>query len=602
MAPPSRSTSEQRGGNRDQQRDERVARLWTAERVPLVVPLAGIGERALAYLADLTVLVLALIGGLFIYNFWGDIEQDLGALGTFGTLLVALGVFALAAFYDVAWETLGGGRTPGKRLLGLRVVTGKGDAPDVLASLLRNALRVIDFLPAGYAVGAVALFVTGTRRLGDLIADTVVVNERNVARDPLELCRAALSSTVPPAEQPPKDQPGVELRPWSDADLLRALSMIERSARVDAGTARSLCGRALLAIDAELASRIVPGHARAVLAQQVLLHEVLPTGVVAQLSRLAAAERELREALARLREGCALEVVDRVDAAIRKGASELMRAERRQVPGRHREALSLALLAAERDRQRRPPARLALARFFGREVPAAVWDERALVARAATLLALGLLLGGALAYGDAELGQALVGDQLAGEIERGATWTNRIEAEGSFAAASAQIIVNNVMVGVRVFALGVLGGVATLLGLLSNGVQIGAVFGYALRLGTADTLVRFVLAHGPVELTCICVAGAGGMCLGRALIAPGRRTRMRALREEGARGARLLTAAVLGFLCIGTVEGFVSPGRAFPAWLNAALGVGLWLVFWGWVRAYGGPRALPVTQPGGQPS
>ena len=99
----------------DLERDERVARLWTAERVPLIVPLAGIGERALAYLADLLVLVLALIGALFIYNFWGDIEQDLGALGAFGTLLVLLALFALAALYDVAWETLGGGRTPGKR-------------------------------------------------------------------------------------------------------------------------------------------------------------------------------------------------------------------------------------------------------------------------------------------------------------------------------------------------------------------------------------------------------------------------------------------------------------------------------------------------------
>ncbi|OGQ20209.1 MAG: hypothetical protein A2138_09450 [Deltaproteobacteria bacterium RBG_16_71_12] len=264
---------------------------------------------------------------------------------------------------------------------------------------------------------------------------------------------------------------------------------------------------------------------------------------------------------------------------------------------RHREALSLSLLAAERLRQTRAPARLALARFLGRDVPATVWAERTLVARAATILALGLLLGGGIAYGDTELGQALVGDQLAGEIERGAAWTDRIEADGSFAQASAQIIVNNVMVGVRVFALGLIGGVATLLGLLSNGVQIGAVFGYALRLGTADTLMRFVLAHGPVELTSICIAGAGGMCLGRALISPGRRTRMRALREEGARGVRLLTAAVLGFLCIGIVEGFVSPGRAFPAWLNAALGLGLWLLFWGWVRAFG----VPAAQPGGQP-
>lgn len=564
----------------DLERDERVARLWTAERVPLIVPLAGIGERALAYLADLLVLVLALIGALFIYNFWGDIEQDLGALGAFGTVLVLLALFALAALYDVAWETLGGGRTPGKRMLGLRVVTRRGDRPDLLASLLRNALRLIDFMPAGYGVGAVALFFTGTRRLGDLVADTFVVNERNAVGDPLVLCRTAAGGAGPTPEP----------RPWTDTDLVRALSMIERSARVDAGTARALCGRALVAIDAELAAGLAPEHARATMARQLLAHAALPTGMMAQLARLASAARELDDAMAQLRDGCALAVVDRVDGAIRKAASELMRAERRQVPVRYREALSLTLLHAERQRTTRPPARRAVTRFFGHEVPAAVWSERGLVARAAAVLALGLLVGGALAYGDAELGQALVGDEIADQIERGATWTNRIEADGTFAQASAQIIVNNVMVGVRVFALGILGGVATLLGLVSNGVQIGAVFGYALRLGTADTLLRFILAHGPVELTSICIAGAGGMCLGRALISPGRRTCMRALREEGARGARLLVAAVVGFLCIGSVEGFVSPGRAFPAWLNALLGLGLWLLLWGWVRAFGVPR------------
>ncbi|MCC7112177.1 MAG: stage II sporulation protein M [Deltaproteobacteria bacterium] len=555
---------------------ERVARLWTPERVPLVVPLAGLGERALAYLADLSVLVVLLIGALFIYNLWGDIEADLGALGTLGTLLLLLGAFATGALYDVLWETLGGGRTPGKRLLGLRVLTAQGNTPDLLSSLLRNALRVIDFLPGGYAVGAVALFFTGTRRLGDLVADTFVVNEHNAARDPLALCRAAADDTQG------------ERRPWSDADVLRALSVVERTARVDAATARTLSARALLAIDAKLAQQLDPERARAELAAQVLRHASQSTGMAAELARLAAAERELRGALGALKDGCELAVVDRADAAIRRGASELMRAERRQVPAHRREALSLALLDAERRRVVRGNARRALSRFWGREVPAAVWEERGLVARAGAVLATGLLLGGALAWADPALAQALVGDELAAQIEKGAAWTDRIEADGTFAQASAQIIINNIMVGVRVFGLGLLGGVATLLGLLSNGVQIGAVFGYALRLDTAATLLRFILAHGPVELSSICVAGAGGMCLGRALISPGRRTRIAALREEGARGARLLCAAVLGFLCIGAVEGFVSPGKAFPAWLNGALGLSLLALYWGWVRAFGG--------------
>lgn len=570
---------------------ERVARLWTPERVPLVVPLAGLGERAIAYLADLGVLVIALVGALFIYNIWGDIEADLGALGSIGTVILVVVLFAAGALYDVLWETLGAGRTPGKRLLGLRVLTSRGNTPDLLASLLRNTLRMIDFLPGGYAVGATMLFFTGTRRLGDLVADTFVVTEKNAARDPLALCRAAAGDTA----GEPAAEAAAEPRSWSDADVLRALSVVERTARVDAVTSQSLCARALHAIDATLAARTDPARARGVLAAQVLAHAARPTGMASQLARLAAAESELRAALAALRDGCALEVVDRADAAIRRGASALMRAERREVPAHRRESLSLSLLEAERARTVRAPARLALRRFLGHEVPAAVWSERGLVARAGAILALGLLVGGSLAYTDEVLARALVGEELGDQIARGAAWTNRIEADGTFAQASAQIILNNVMVGVRVFALGILGGIATLLGVLSNGVQIGAVFGYALRLDTADTLLRFVLAHGPVELTSICVAAAGGMCLGRALVSPGRRTRMAALRDEGARGVRLLCAAVIGFLCIGTVEGFISPGQAFPAWLNALLGLALWALFWGWVRAYGARAPSPSS-------
>src|SRR6185503_1912174 len=117
---------------------------------------------------------------------------------------------------------------------------------------------------------------------------------------------------------------------------------------------------------------------------------------------------------------------------------------------------------------------------------------------------------------DADVARFLISEDLARLVERGANWTDAIEQDGSYAQASVQIIFNNVFVGLRVFALGLLGGVATVLGLLSNGVQIGATFGYALKVGTAGTLLKFICAHEPVELTMVSVAGAAGMCLGRA--------------------------------------------------------------------------------------
>lgn len=560
--------------------NERVARLWTPERVQLVVPLAGLGERALAYLLDVGVLLLFAVAVLFIYNVWGDIQQDVGGLSRLGLVLFMLAVFSVAVLYDVLFEVLGGGRTLGKRALKLRVLQASGRPPDLLASLLRNVMRLIDILPFGYAVGTVALFLTGTRRLGDLVADTFVVTERARARNPLALVRGAASVSSAPSIR----------RPWSDEQLLLAIGIVARTGSLDQRTASTLCARALARIDAPLAATTSPADARSALAGQVLAHVDAPTGVVGSLQRLVDAEVTLATALTSLRDRKAsMADVERVDHAIRRGASELMRAARRDVPARHLESLSLALLDAERRRVPRAPVMIAMKRFFFYEVPSTVWAERGLVARAGAVLALGLFIGGALAFADADLARSLIGNDLAGAVERGANWTSGIEDDGSFASASAQIIINNVGVGVRVFALGIIGGVATMLGLLMNGLQIGATFGYALRLHTADTLLRFVLAHGPVELTMISVAGAGGMCLGRALLSPGRRTRLQALREEGARGAKLVVAASLGFMCIGCVEGFVSPGSLFPWFVNAAIGLTLLALFWAWVRAFSAP-------------
>ena len=122
-----------------------------------------------------------------------------------------------------------------------------------------------------------------------------------------------------------------------------------------------------------------------------------------------------------------------------------------------------------------------------------------------------------------------------------------------------------------------------------NGLHFGSTLGYAASLGSASTLGRFILAHGPVELTAICVAGAGGICLGRALISPGDRSRFDALRVEGDVGFRLALFAAFALLVIGCVEGFVSPGQYFPALFNALLGATLWLLFLFWVVAFGRP-------------
>ena len=79
--------------------------------------------------------------------------------------------FALIFFYDVLFEVLGRGRTPGKRASGLRVVAPGGRPITFARSAVRNLLRLIDILPGFYAVGMTVIFITTkNQRIGDLAA------------------------------------------------------------------------------------------------------------------------------------------------------------------------------------------------------------------------------------------------------------------------------------------------------------------------------------------------------------------------------------------------------------------------------------------------
>jgi uncharacterized RDD family membrane protein YckC len=150
----------------------------TPERVALSLDLAGLGSRALAFLADLLLLFLAWVTALLAWSLWGDLLRTLQGLSWLAQLAAAALFFASGWGYDVAFEVLGGGRTPGKRLLGLRVVRSDGAPVGLLESLVRNLLRAVE-LPLLYGPGVIAVAATARhQRLGDLVAGTLVVRDR----------------------------------------------------------------------------------------------------------------------------------------------------------------------------------------------------------------------------------------------------------------------------------------------------------------------------------------------------------------------------------------------------------------------------------------
>ena len=139
----------------------------TPEGVELEFSPAGPVPRALAWMVD-----AGIRGAVYL-----ALASALGALGHVGVGILLVALFLLEWFYPVAFEVLARGQTPGKKLLGLRVLRADGAPVGWSRSTARSLLAFVDFMPFGFAAGLVAMLL-GRRcqRLGDLAAGTVVVH------------------------------------------------------------------------------------------------------------------------------------------------------------------------------------------------------------------------------------------------------------------------------------------------------------------------------------------------------------------------------------------------------------------------------------------
>ncbi|MEZ4429305.1 MAG: RDD family protein [Nannocystaceae bacterium] len=168
------------------ERLDTIARVDSPEQVRFEYRVAGPARRGVAYLIDTLIKagVVLLLTALVVI---GGVELETFAGWTAG--LYALVIFALEWGYYVLFETLMGGRSPGKRAMHLRVVKEGGYPINFVDSLLRNLLRAADFLPSLYAFGVLVMGLDSRfRRLGDLVAGTmVVVEERSHVSAPVQL-------------------------------------------------------------------------------------------------------------------------------------------------------------------------------------------------------------------------------------------------------------------------------------------------------------------------------------------------------------------------------------------------------------------------------
>ncbi len=485
---------------------------------------------------------------------------SLGSPSGFGPYLVAL--FVLTWGYGAFCEGVFNGQTPGKRALGVRVVSERGVPITAAQAVLRNLAGALDGpLPFVYLPGLASMLLSRKfQRLGDLAAGTmVVVEQRRRARGwcgsatrrrsgpccrgcrcgwrPGPSCRgpcpttpsAADGSATPVARRWPR--PGAAAGPTV------------RPARGRLGRRRRLRG---------LSPRL-PGGLRCLMR------------VADRLSRRSPSWRELDELLEallrrRLPRARAAAII-RLGELYRAACTDLMLAESHDLPretvaylhalvGRAHNAVyqvqgfkfsdwSDALFGtAPRQLRRDPALRVAAAVFFG-----------------------SFLLCALLAAGRPGFAARVVGEGFLEQADQ--MFSEPLDSVGKGHGRNDTVmtgfyIQHNASIGLQCFAWGLAFGLGSLYQLLFNGITLGVVFGHMATSPSAANFFPFVTAHGPFELSAIVFSGAAGLRLGSGLIDTKGQARAASLRREARRALPIVGAAVVLFVLAAFLEGYVS--------------------------------------------
>jgi uncharacterized membrane protein SpoIIM required for sporulation/uncharacterized RDD family membrane protein YckC len=557
--------------------------IETPELVVVSYTIAGLGSRVYAALIDLVICIAAMlalvIGGAMLSPGGSHSRASLraGASTAWAFAVLTLFQFAILWGYYLLFEGLRDGQTIGKKLMRLRAVRDGGYSIGFAASAVRNLMRIVDLQPAfTYAVGITSVLVSKSgKRLGDLVAGTIVVRESMIARsipvptstsspirtalttrlndDELALLERWVerrSALEPERRRELTTQVAAKLRhalgestTTSDAALLLALVAAERAARAGGAAARDATGasRERYAIVATSSPRWIAFASTLATAQRGGLKSLGEDGV----RTFVAEYRALAADLARLR------------TAVQSTGSDELFYLGRLVASAHNLVY----------RDRRKTWRQIL-RFIAIDVPTEVRRSAVPITLAAAFMFIPAAIAYTAVVRHPDVAQTFIPIQM---LDRAQDGVNRARNGDGYIAdpqvfrplMASGIIANNVQVTIAVFAMGITAGIGTLLLLLFNGMSLGGVLGLYASKNILWLIVAFVAPHGVLELSAICIAGGGGLLIAAALLLPGKRTRVRALAENSRRAMYLMACSTLLLIVAGTLEGMVSP---IPYW------------------------------------
>lgn len=583
--------------------------ILTPDLVSLDFDLAGLGSRLLALIVDF---ILIGVAGFFILVSALMIGVSLDVRGidfaaSWGLAAAIFLGFVLLWGYFVFFEALYGGRTPGKRWAGIRVVREDGLPIGWRESALRNLVRAADiFPPPACIVGGLAVMFSGKeQRLGDMVAGTLVVREdfgHQVAGRTSEWEAAWVARA-----ETGRSQRAIVL---ADTRIEASrIQIIERylTRRHSLPMARRreiairLAGPFLEALDPEASEKTADLETSERVLTEILARAQGESGAMAEVTSQEAASRKRRQwtdldrqitDLQRTgRGGLRRLTADQLTALI--GAYRALGCDlaRSRSLGRHSvlaERLNMVAVRAHNVLYGHlKPSRAGSGHDWIFAFPRTVRRHLAGVAVSAFLLFGPAAISYVAVQLHPDLGYDLVPEGFRDFEPAREDSLHNIPGVARPIAASG-IMTNNVQVTLLAFGLGLTAGLGTAFILIFNGVSLGAVAGWMTATGNSRALWGWIMPHGGTELLAIVLAGAAGLLLGGAIIAPGQVRRGEALRRVAMK-ALTIELGVMGMLVVaGLIEGFVSP---------SSIGYGerigvlvLTLVFWLAYLGLGGLR------------
>ena len=567
--------------------------------------LAGLGSRAAAAITDVVLISLLLVPLQIAADQLG-LKTVLGRWAS--ALIYLLLSFALFAYY-ILFEGLNRGRTPGKILLGIRVVMDTGRPITLAAAALRNLVRAAEYAGLLLPAALTMLLHRSNKRLGDLAAGTIVVRDHatewglappaRAGEDPVEVgppelseeefrlldrLLARLSDLTPEVqvrmtvELARRFETRVPRRTTDPQEYLVALFDEERRKRRSRFATRAASGAGRTTVTAE---RFVARKQDAWEAFRRTAARIERAGLralaAAEIPAFAARYREVAADLARARTyGVSPEVVAYLERLVAAGHNALYRARSR--------------------------GRLPIAPYVLRDFPAAVVESWRYVLVACLLFTIPAAVGYAVLRERPELAEEIAPPVMVSRAEQAAERQARgvgyAQAENEDRPVLASwIISNNIMVCLAALAGGLVVGVLTVLSLVYNGLSLGVGFGVFANHHAAGYLATFIAGHGVLELTAVFVSGGAGFRLAQALVAPGDLTRKDALVLQGAVALRMVGSVVCLLTVAGAIEGLVSASDAAPAYKFAVSGASAVLLVcyfasgWAYLRGRAGAAA-----------